>query len=127
MSTTALAFSISDLTAPFEATKACRSTERDKMTVQTLELDRIYRQYGAMVRRRCLVILKREDDAEDVPLHRELAQVIVLCQGHGFALKRSAARLSAFSLNLPILLRTRDTEHPMISAISWWVISSTSA
>ncbi|MCK9461282.1 MAG: sigma-70 family RNA polymerase sigma factor [Proteobacteria bacterium] len=35
------------------------------MTAQTLELDRIYRQYGAMVRRRCLCILKREDDAED--------------------------------------------------------------
>jgi RNA polymerase sigma-70 factor, ECF subfamily len=65
MSTTALAFSISDLTAPFGAANVCRSTERGKMTVQTLELDQIYRQYGAMVRRRCLSILKREDDAED--------------------------------------------------------------
>ena len=64
MSTTALSFSISDLTAPFEATNVYR-TERGTMTVQTLELDQIYRQYGAMVRRRCLVILKREDDADD--------------------------------------------------------------
>jgi RNA polymerase sigma-70 factor (ECF subfamily) len=61
MSTTTLAFSISDLTASFEATNVCR-TERKALTVQTLEL---YRQYGAMVRRRCLTILRREDDADD--------------------------------------------------------------
>jgi RNA polymerase sigma-70 factor, ECF subfamily len=35
------------------------------MTARTLSLDEIYRQYGAMVRRRCLKILKREEDAED--------------------------------------------------------------
>jgi len=63
MSTAALAVTISDLTASFRAAKACR-TELDRMT-QTLELDQIYRRYGAMVRRRCLTILKREDDAED--------------------------------------------------------------
>jgi RNA polymerase sigma-70 factor (ECF subfamily) len=64
MGPTAVAFTISDLTAPFGAANAYR-TERGAMTAQTLELDRIYRQYGAMVRRRCLCILKREDDAED--------------------------------------------------------------
>jgi RNA polymerase sigma-70 factor, ECF subfamily len=64
MSTAALAYAISDLTAPFRETNACR-TERGTMTAQTLELDQIYRRYGAMVRRRCLSILKRKDDAED--------------------------------------------------------------
>jgi RNA polymerase sigma-70 factor (ECF subfamily) len=64
MSTAALALNISDLTAPFQAANACR-TERDRMTTQALELEQIYRRYGAMVRRRCFTILKREDDAED--------------------------------------------------------------
>jgi RNA polymerase sigma-70 factor (ECF subfamily) len=64
MSTTTLAFSISDLTAPFETTNVCRA-ERKAMTVRTLELDQIYRQYGPMVRRRCLAILRRDDDADD--------------------------------------------------------------
>jgi RNA polymerase sigma-70 factor (ECF subfamily) len=64
MSANALALSISDLTASLPATNACR-TERGTMTARGLELDQIYRQYGAMVRRRCLAILKREEDADD--------------------------------------------------------------
>jgi RNA polymerase sigma-70 factor (ECF subfamily) len=64
MTSAALACSISDLTVPLGATNVYR-TERETMTAHTLELDRIYRQYGAMVRRRCLAILKREEDAED--------------------------------------------------------------
>ena len=64
MGSAALAFRISDLTAPPGPTNLY-ATERRDMNAQTLTLDAIYRQYGAMVRRRCLKILKREEDADD--------------------------------------------------------------
>jgi RNA polymerase sigma-70 factor, ECF subfamily len=64
MGSAALALRISDLTASPGPTTLL-VTERRAMTAQTLTLEAIYRQYGAMVRRRCLKILKREEDADD--------------------------------------------------------------
>lgn len=64
MLATTLALPNSDLTARCRAADLCR-TEPEAMPAQTLELDEIYRRYGAMVRRRCLTILKRDDDADD--------------------------------------------------------------
>lgn len=39
--------------------------EVDRVSEKALEIERIYREYGAMVRRRCLSILGDESDAED--------------------------------------------------------------
>jgi RNA polymerase sigma factor (sigma-70 family) len=64
MGSSALALRISDLTASPGPTNLY-ATERCEMTAKTLSLDAIYRQYGALVRRRCLEILRREDDADD--------------------------------------------------------------
>jgi RNA polymerase sigma-70 factor (ECF subfamily) len=39
--------------------------EDERVTPRAREIERIYRKYGAMVRRRCLSILGNENDAED--------------------------------------------------------------
>jgi RNA polymerase sigma-70 factor, ECF subfamily len=64
MGTAAMALEICDLTAPLGPTNL-DLTEPRRMTAESLSLDDIYRRYGALVHRRCLKILRSEQDAED--------------------------------------------------------------